>query len=315
MPPSRNRTFGLAVPSSLCGFDTGGEPRAHTPIADWLEVLEGPGVDGLWVLDQVTGRMATAEPLSLLSFMAALTTRVRLGVAVLIGAARGPIALAKSITTLDWLSGGRVDLGLGLGIVNSYPAYGIDRVRGGGAGAVLDELIDIMERLWRDEAVRVDGRTWKLDGESISPLPLQRPHPPLWIGGSSDAALRRAIRFGNWIGAGRHTTAEFASTVTRLRELRAASPHAADVTVSKRVYLMIDDDPSAAERRVRDWFELFYRQPDWGPAVAVFGTPETVRAGVGELFVAGADHLLLHPLVDTFDQYQRVLSDVIAPMT
>jgi alkanesulfonate monooxygenase SsuD/methylene tetrahydromethanopterin reductase-like flavin-dependent oxidoreductase (luciferase family) len=267
------------------------------------------------MLDQMTGPMATAEPLTMLSYVAALTSRVRLGVAVLIAALRGPVAAAKSISTLDWLSDGRVDIGLGLGPVRTYPAHSVDPAAGGGPGAILDEFIAILELLWANDIVDFEGRTWSIEGASVNPKPRQLPRPPLWIGGSSDASLRRAIRLGGgWIGAGRHTSAEFAVLVERLRALQSEASSSVDLTVSKRVYLVIDDDQDAADRAVRDWFGLFYGRPHWGPPVSVFGSVADVRAEIEQLVAAGANHLLLHPLVDDLDQYRRVTNEVIAPM-
>jgi alkanesulfonate monooxygenase SsuD/methylene tetrahydromethanopterin reductase-like flavin-dependent oxidoreductase (luciferase family) len=308
-------SFGLAVPHSICGFDSTGRPILPLGLGDWLEVLEAAGVDAVWVLDQPTGRMATPEPLTLLSYLAPLTSRVRLGAGVLVGPARGPVPLAKSIATLDWLTGGRVDVGLGLGSPRAYPAFGVDRRRGGGQGAILDELIEVLDRLWSHDDVGFAGRTWTLEGVSVNPKPLQRPRPPLWIGGGSEAALRRALRLGGrWIGAGRSTAAEFAALARRLRELQAEMADPVDVTVAKRVYVAVDSDRAAAERGVREWFDAFYGRPEWGPDVSVFGTGADVRAALEELVVAGADHLLLHPVVDHVDHYRRVLGEVVEPL-
>src|SRR5262249_22073295 len=152
-------SFGLAVPTSLCGFDERGRDVRPAALAEWMEILEAPGVESLWVLDQLAGGMATPEPLSFLSHVAALTSRVRLGVAVLIAAARGPVVAAKTLATLDWLSNGRLDVGLGLGPFRYFPAYGVDRVRGGGYRAILDEFVEILQQLWTGAPASFDGRS------------------------------------------------------------------------------------------------------------------------------------------------------------
>jgi alkanesulfonate monooxygenase SsuD/methylene tetrahydromethanopterin reductase-like flavin-dependent oxidoreductase (luciferase family) len=313
--PTSSVSFGLAVPSSICGFDAVGEECGAVSRSDWIDLLEDSGVESLWVLDQPAGRTATPEPLSLMAFMAALTSRVRLGIAILIGAARGPVAAAKSIVTLDWLSGGRIDIGLGIGPFRLYPAYGLDRARGGGYGTIFDEFIEILDRLLRQESVSFDGRSWSLQEVSISPRPRQRPRPPLWIGGASDASLKRAIRLGGyWIGAGRQTSTEFRSLAARLQELHDEAATEVKLTISKRVYLVVDDDLEAAERAVRYWFDMFYGRPEWGPAVSLFGSAESVRSGLQDLIDAGANHLLLHPLIDDLEQYRRVTTEIISPM-
>jgi alkanesulfonate monooxygenase SsuD/methylene tetrahydromethanopterin reductase-like flavin-dependent oxidoreductase (luciferase family) len=304
-------SFGLAVPQALCGFDTSGAP-VKVDLDRWLAVLESPGVDSLWVLDQPTGTTATPEPLSFLGHVATLTSRPRLGVAVLIAATRGPVAAAKALATLDWISDGRIEVGYGLGDARTYGAFGVDRQGGGGAGAILDEFLELVEKLWTGEPVHHHGRTWRLAGEAVNPPPVQQPHPPTWIGGESDAALRRAIRTGGrWFAAGRTSTAEFTANLARLRELHAETEATSELTVTKRVYVAVHDDRDRAEEYVRQWFGHFYRHPDWGPPVSVYGSVEDIRAGIDELVAAGAGGLVLHPLVDDLDQYERLVDGVI----
>jgi alkanesulfonate monooxygenase SsuD/methylene tetrahydromethanopterin reductase-like flavin-dependent oxidoreductase (luciferase family) len=303
--------FGLSVPPALCGFDPTGA-AVSLDLEPWLAVLEAPGVESLWVVDQPSGSMATPDPLTLLSYVAALTSRPRLGVAVLIAAARGPVATAKALATLDWLSHGRLEVGYGLGPAKTYGAFGIDRHAGGGAGVILDELLDLVQQLWTGEPVHHEGRTWRLDGESVNPRPLQPGGPPVWIGGEKDAALLRTIRTGGrWFAAGRTSAKEFAATHARLRELHEEAGKPCELSVSKRVYVVLHDDRDRAEELVREYFGRFYGYPSWGPKVSVFGNGDDVKAGIAEFAEAGADRLLLHPLVDDLEQYQRLVDEVI----
>jgi alkanesulfonate monooxygenase SsuD/methylene tetrahydromethanopterin reductase-like flavin-dependent oxidoreductase (luciferase family) len=303
-------SFGLAVPHLLCGFDPSGA-AVDVDLDRWASILNAPAVDSLWVLDQPTGRMATPDPMSLLGFVAAMTSEPRLGIAVLIGTARGPVATAKAIATLDWLSRGRIEVGFGLGDARTYGAFGVDRHEGGGSGAILDELLSLVDELWTGQPVHHEGRTWKFAGEAVNPRPLQQP-PPVWIGGESDAAYRRAIRRGGrWIGAGRSTSADFARNARRLRELHGEADVPGELTVAKRVYVALDSTRDTAERQVRGWFDRFYGMPDWGPRCSVFGSADDVRVGIDELVAAGAGTLLLHPLSDDPDMYEHLTKEVI----
>ena len=307
--------IGLAVPPSMCGFvDAPSEPRGGRPSAEtWIEHLEVPTVQSVWALDQSVGRSVTPEPLSVLSYLAALTTRVRLGVAVLVGASRGPVATAKGFATLDWLSGGRLDLGLGLGASRHYPAYGVDAGAAGGAGNVLDEFTDILRRLWTEDTVEFAGRCWTLHGDGISPRPLQHPHPPIWIGGGSERALQRAIDLGaGWIGAGRHTNAEFLSIAAHLREmLDEQDIERSAIRTAKRVYIVVEPDRSLAERTIAEWFDRFYRRPELGAAVTVAGGIDECGEQLAPLIDDGIDHLILHPLVDRVEQYAVITQDLV----
>src|SRR5262245_1710571 len=138
-------------------------------------------------------------PLIALAFIAACTARIRLATGVCILPQRNPVYLAKEIATLDRLSRGRVDLGVGIGWQREeFAACGAAWEE---RGPRTDEYLELLHALWCDSPARFDGRFWQLPECRQLPAPLQRPHPPLHIGGESDAALRRAARFGQgWLG-------------------------------------------------------------------------------------------------------------------
>ncbi len=305
-------SFGLSIPPALCGFGAGGGASPQ----EWLEHLEVPGIDSLWSLDQLSGRSATPEPISLLSYVAALTTRVRLGIAVLVGPSRGPVAAAKALTTLDWLSNGRLDVGLGLGDLSHYGAFGLDR-SASPAGAMLDEFTTMIQQLWAEDMVDHDGASWHLHGIGSNPKPTQDPHPPLWFGGGGQASLRRAVERGSgWIGAGRHSNVEFVELAGRLRRLLDEQPgRSVGFTVSKRVYILVTDDVVAGADTVRAWFGSFYGRPELGASVTVMGSPNACVAQLGMLIEAGANHLVLHPLDETLAQFDRLINSVVPQLS
>ena len=162
------------------------------------------GFDSVWVHDHVfnvghvfdrIGGRPYYEPLTLLSFVAARTTRVRLGTSVLVLPYHNPIRLAKTAATLDVLSGGRLILGVGVGSIEQEAlAMGSPFAE---RGAVSDEAIAVMRTLWTQEDPRFDGKYSRFSGMKFSPKPVQRPSIPLVIGGISPAAIRRAARLGD----------------------------------------------------------------------------------------------------------------------
>jgi probable F420-dependent oxidoreductase len=162
------------------------------------------GFDSVWVHDHVfnvghvldrIGGKPYYEPLTLLSFVAARTQRVRLGTSVLVLPYHNPIRLAKTAATLDVLSGGRLILGVGVGaIAKEMVAMGSSF---GERGALTDEAIAVMRALWTEKEPRFDGKYHRFDGMPFSPKPLQKPSIPLVIGGVSRAAIRRAARLGD----------------------------------------------------------------------------------------------------------------------
>ncbi len=134
------------------------------------------------------------EPLSTLSFLAAHSSTVRLGTAMLLLPQRNPVYTAKEVATLDWLSRGRVDLGVGVGwLEEEFNAVNVSWPK---RGRRTDEYLEVLKTLWCDETSAYEGEFYSLDPCSMFPKPVQHPHPPIHIGGESDAALARTARAG-----------------------------------------------------------------------------------------------------------------------
>lgn len=139
------------------------------------------------------------EPLTALSYVAACTTRVKLGTGVLIIPYRNPLVMAKTIATLDVLSQGRAILGAGVGWMAEEFAYLNSPYHE--RGARTDEYLHIMKAMWTQEVPSFRGRFFNFSDLRCEPRPVQKPHPPIWIGGHSKAALRRTATIGDgWYG-------------------------------------------------------------------------------------------------------------------
>jgi probable F420-dependent oxidoreductase len=134
------------------------------------------------------------EPLNTLSFLAAHTTSVRLGTAMVLLPQRNPVYTAKEVATLDWLSNGRVDFGVGVGwLEEEFDAVNVSWPN---RGKRTDEYLEVLATLWCDETSAYEGEFYSLNPCSMFPKPVQRPHPPIHIGGESKAALARVARAG-----------------------------------------------------------------------------------------------------------------------
>jgi probable F420-dependent oxidoreductase len=134
------------------------------------------------------------EPMVTLAYLAARTSTVRLGTAMLLLPQRNPVYVAKEVSSLDWLSGGRVDLGIGVGwLKEEFDALQVPWER---RGQRTDEYVEVLHTLWRDDISSYHGESYDLPPCEMYPKPLQEPHPPLHIGGETQAALRRAARLG-----------------------------------------------------------------------------------------------------------------------
>lgn len=159
------------------------------------------------------------DPVATLGFLASATERVRLLSYVYVLPYRHPLAAAKAFATLDRLSGGRVILGVGAGhLQEEFAALGVDFRR---RGALLNEAIDLVSAALLEEFPRHDGRQWQIRDMGVGPRPVQRPRPPIWIGGSTEAALRRAAERGDgWLPQGAPAMG-LASAIAFIREHRA----------------------------------------------------------------------------------------------
>ncbi|MDZ7733271.1 MAG: TIGR03619 family F420-dependent LLM class oxidoreductase [Acidimicrobiia bacterium] len=158
------------------------------------------------------------EPGAYLSFVAARTERIRLGTFVYLLGIRHPFVGARTFATLDVVSGGRAEVGVGAGWMTSeWEAVGLDpRTR----GRRLDEAVEVCRRLWTEETVEHHGEFFDFPPVMFEPKPIQDPHPPVVVGGESDRALRRAARNDGWIGMA-HTPESVRPQVERLRKLEA----------------------------------------------------------------------------------------------
>ena len=181
-----------------------GEYADPARVVEIARAAEAAGWEAVFVWDHLAFAWGTpsADPWVVLSAVAQATSRVRLGTAVTPLPRRRPAVLAHTVATLDRLSGGRVILGAGLGGVPvEFTAFGeSDDLRR--RAEQLDEALDVLAALWSGRPVAHEGRHYRIDAVTLAPLPVQRPRVPIWIGGGSRAARRRAARWDGWIIGG-----------------------------------------------------------------------------------------------------------------
>ena len=299
--------YGIALPQS--GAAAADLPDSMTAFAARAEQL---GFHSLWTQEQTLGVDPSLEPIVNLAYVASATNRIRLGTAAIIAPARNPVLLAKQLASLDRLSGGRTIVGLALGDMPSlYEASG---VTDGARGARLDETVHVLKGFWTRERFDHTSRYRRITSAPMEPKPVQGPHPPIWFGGSSEAALSRALREGQgWIGAGGGSFAVFERATRRLREgLRGAKR---PFTIAKKVYVAVEDTHERAYDRLVAWFAAhwagFGDPHELTNTVGVFGTAQEVAEKLSELAAMGPDLITLNPVYNESDQLERLAADVI----
>jgi probable F420-dependent oxidoreductase len=300
--------FAISIPQFVAdgAFDPAGF-RAHMARAETL------GFDGAWTQEQVLGTMPTLSPMQTMTYAAACTERIRLGCVVFVTPLHNPVHLAKSLSTLDQLSRGRLEVGVGTGGQGRmFSAFGVDPQS---LVARFTEGLGLMTALWTQPRVTFEGRFWQLQDAAMEPKPFQKPHPPIWFGANHPAALRRAARYGDgFFGAGSTTTARFADQVRIVRDaLAEAGRDPSTFRIAKRVYIHVDDDAERARRRIAEGLHRLYSPLGVTglEAVAVSGPPDACVAGVRQVAEAGAELILFTSFVDEAEQMERLAAEVM----
>ena len=214
-------------------------------IIENVQYAEKMGFDSVWVTDHIIVpttmdliyRDHMLEPVTVLSHVAGLVPRVKLGTSVLILPYRHPVVLAKMLATIDQLSGGRLIVGVGGGwMTEEFAALGTPYAE---RGQVSDECLRVMRATWTQEAVSFSGQYTSFQEMKVSPLPAQQPLP-IWVGGVSPRARRRAAEFGDGWHATNLTPEAMADGVHHLKQLWTKHERAGDPVISVRMPLFIE---------------------------------------------------------------------------
>jgi len=208
-----NIPCGVAIPQTFAA-----SPIDLRLIREFVLRAEALGYDSLWVQEQIITGYSILEPVALLTYASALTSRVRLGTSVLLPVIRNPLQLAKSLATLDQLSQGRLTVGVGIGGPHiPEAAFGVSPER---RARRFVETLEVMKALWTQPRATFNGEFWRFEKIPMEPKPVQQPHPPLWFGAREPVALKRAVRHGDgWMGAGSSSSADFVRQHQMLRRL------------------------------------------------------------------------------------------------
>ncbi len=298
--------LGLSVPHRSL------EPIDVADVVAVARAAEAQGFDDLWVTNNaLDGSAYCLDSFGVLNFAAAHTERIGLGVSVMVLPIYHPVHIAHGAASLDWLSGGRAILGLGLGREPELVEF---QAPTEGRVSRFVEQVSIIKALWTEERVTHEGASFHLTDAGLRLKPRQDPHPPIWFGGVHPDAVRRAVRHADaWMGAGGASAESFERSVDVLAEALAEEGRPrASFTISKRVFLSIHDDPAVARGEVRRWYGDVYRDADQAEDAAAYGTVDMVREHLERIAAAGADHLLLNPICRYRDHIDLV-AEVVAP--
>ena len=266
------------------------------------------GFDSIWTGDHVSFHRPLYESLTLLASYIGITSRVKLGVGVYLLALRHPTVAAKITSTLDTLSGGRLIFGVGVGGENprEFEACGIPHQE---RGARVTEGIDVVRALWRDSPASFKGRFTQFEGVSIDPKPVQRPAPPIWVGGRSDAALARAGRQGDgWISYVVQPE-RYKQSLAKIEAAASAAGRSLEGFANGHLtFITLGKDYESAERVWVDRLSKRYAQ-DFGPLAkkyGIIGTPDQCTEQLQRFIEAGCSYFVLDAICDAADEAGQI---------
>jgi alkanesulfonate monooxygenase SsuD/methylene tetrahydromethanopterin reductase-like flavin-dependent oxidoreductase (luciferase family) len=304
--------YAIAIPQN---FPDGSFSPAD--FRDYFARAEAAGVyESAWTQESPLSRSPQLAPLQAMTYAAACTTSLRLGCTVFVTTLHSPVHLANAIASLDQLSGGRVEVGVGSGGPRRpFSAFGLSGTR---YLARFTEGLELMKALWTEPSVTFDGEFFQLSGAALEPKPAQKPYPRLWFGGSAASAVRRGTELCDaFFGAGSSTTDAFAAQAEVVRTALAARGQApgfgpGEFPIAKRVYIAVDSDGARARARMSAALEAQYgaRVPAL-EAAAVAGTVDECAAGVRAVIAAGAEMVLFTPLYDLTEHLERITAEII----
>ncbi len=298
--------FGIYLPN--VGWDALPQPAQ---IVEYAVTAEELGFDSVWVEDRLLhSRVEVLESLTTLTFVASKTQRIRLGTSVLLVNLRNPLVLARTLSSLDYLSNGRVIAGVSLGgRPEEYLAAGVEmksRV------TRFIETLGVMRSIWGHESGANSLRLFQAPGEDALPGSVQR-RIPLWIGGMAAPVLERVATLGDgWLASSTTSVEEFARGWAKIQELAGQlGRDAENLTPAKFTYIHVDDDRDRALDLLKANLPRYYDFPYDAATLAIYGPPDHCIERARQLLDSGVRTLIFSTVTQDIAQLNRLGRDVL----
>ncbi len=323
-------TFGNRVPNS-------GPLAAPESIITVAKESEALGFDSVWVHDHLTWTSEIHrthissgsdealerhvdpdffEAMTTMAYLAAIVTKVRIGMACLVVPCRNPVYAAKQVASLDVLCGGRLDLGIGIGspaTIHSreYEILGVNRRQ---RGKICDDYVRAMKAIWTTHPSSYEGQFVSFKDAEIFPKPAQKPHPPLWVGGWTEAAMARTARIGDgWIPAWLKPK-DIGACFGKVKEMaRQNGRDPGKLELGIEVYVSIDSDSAKAKADAMGTFQAsrgtYEREMslEFLQQVSLIGSPQEIRDQIAAYSQAGVSHFELKFIYSTIDRFLEMM--------
>jgi len=260
-------------------------------VVNFAKKCEAMGCHSMWTIDRIV--YDNLEPLTVLAAAAGATQKIRLGTSVLLANLRHPSHVAKIISTLDFISNGRLTVGLGFGSrENDYKAVEIPFEHRGSRAV---EQVQLMKRLWTEDNVTHKGRFYNVENLTVGPKPIQKPHPPIWTGGGTEVALKRAGTWADGFICGSSAIPDFPATWEKISGYaKAAGRDPNKINKAGLTFMAIDDDQNNAVKTVEDYVMRYYGRLRVDVAnTSLVGAPSAIIDRIGAFLSKGLDTLII----------------------
>jgi probable F420-dependent oxidoreductase len=282
-------------------------------VLEFIDMCERWDIDSVWVSDRIVAPRATLDPVVFMAYMASRLRNMKFGTSALVLPTRHPVVLAKQLATLDFLCRGRLLLAVGLGGDDSqdFAAAGVRKEERGKRG---DEAIALMKKLWSEENVNFAGQFYSARELTLLPRPYQRGGPPVWVGGRSKAALRRAGRLADGWLVSSATPMEVAAGIEaiRIHAAEAGRQVPEDHYGVLIPYAFAKSEDEALDRvgaTIRRRFDVSLQE------YAALGSPEQVRNKLRQYIDVGATKFVMRPAggKESLHRQVRTLAEEVIP--
>jgi len=303
--------FGIRLPQNAKEFP-GTSPASLLKIAILAEEL---GYYSVWVQDHVAATFSLYDPIAVWGFISHATKRVKLGSACLLMGLRNAVLLARQTATIDNLTDGRLIVGVAPGwIEKDFEAAGIPLSE---RGARTDEGIKVMKTLWTQSDASFSGKFYKFSKVTVLPQPIQKPHPPIWIGGSTTASISRVARLGDgWIPGYNEPSqvADGLATIRKKAKDRGRDP--SKIVCSNESFVAVLSSGAADMETAKSFLQPRFKTIDEGIRKNIVGRPDEIIKKIQEYLDAGATHFELRFIardMPSVASSMKIFSEEIAP--
>jgi probable F420-dependent oxidoreductase len=312
MTRPKEPVFGVAMRN----FTKHPEMPSAAELIDYGVRMEQLGYESIWAWDHillgVNPSFPIHEALTILTAVAARTSRIKVGTGILVMPVRNPVILAKELATIDHISNGRLILGTAVGwYKREFDSLGAEFTQ---RGKMMEQGLEVLKRLWTEEVVDGDYPPYKLRGAVLQPKPVQKPHPPILIGGYVDTVLKRAATKGDGWLTYYYTVESFKKSWAKIRAFaEEAGRDPGELSATNQLPICVG--PRAkVEGPMKDWLQTEWDYASWSESTmdsAIMGTPEECVEQLRFHIEAGLDRIIFVPFKYEKEQVEAIAQQII----